>query len=208
VALEGLRRHREADAAFRAAFARARAAPKGATVAGEGVPQRISLTYAFAVSGRLPARAREEFEGLLQHRPDHPHALYGLAMLLVRQRREREALALLDRAVAASPRFADARRHRGILLARAGRVPEATRDVDWCLAHDPSPGAAAYVAACVAALAVPHYPNPTAAKQAAEQALAFLRQALAHGYGREQAATDPDLKAIRRHPKFLPLLRG
>jgi hypothetical protein len=110
--------------------------------------------------------------------------------------------------VAAAPRFAEARRARAVLLARAGRFAEATADVDWCLAHDPEPGAAAYAAACVAALAVPRYPEAAAARQAAGQALGFLEKALAGGYGRDLAGTDPDLQAIQSHPRFRALLGG
>ena len=44
----------------------------------------------------------------------------------------------------------------------------------------------------------------------ADQALAFLEKALANGYGRETAVTDPDLTALRAlpaFPKLIPLKR-
>jgi hypothetical protein len=42
---------------------------------------------------------------------------------------------------------------------------------------------------------------------AANQALAFLQQALANGYGRDVAATDRDLEGIRGDARFGQLLR-
>jgi hypothetical protein len=56
----------------------------------------------------------------------------------------------------------------------------------------------------VAARAAARYP----ASAAAEKAVAFLRLAFAEGYGREKAATDPDLAALRQHPRFVQLLNG
>jgi hypothetical protein len=54
----------------------------------------------------------------------------------------------------------------------------------------------------VAARAAARFPSSTAAEKAVE----FLRLAFAQGYGREKAETDPDLAALRRHPRFVQLL--
>jgi hypothetical protein len=61
-----------------------------------------------------------------------------------------------------------------------------------------------YAAACVAGRAAARFPT----SGAADQAIDFLRRAFAEGYGREKAATDPDLAAVRRHPRFAQLLAG
>ena len=61
-------------------------------------------------------------------------------------------------------------------------------------------------AACVAALAAESYNGAAAARQATEQALNFLEKAFARGYGRDQAATDPDLKAVSQNPHFTELI--
>ena len=68
--------------------------------------------YGFAVSARLPDKALAAFDEVLARDPAHPQALYGRAMLLAQQGKDVEALAHLDRAVAASPGFVEARRCR------------------------------------------------------------------------------------------------
>jgi serine/threonine protein kinase/Tfp pilus assembly protein PilF len=199
VALEGLRRHPEADAAFEAALARA---PKGPNA--EAL--RIRWVYGFAVSERLPERAGKAFDEVLSQQPRHPQALYGRAMLLARQGREREAVSLFDRALEEAPDFVEARRFRAVLSARLGHFDRASQDINACLEREPKAGATLYAAACVAAPAADTARAPADARQAAEQALAFLRQAFERGYGRDKAATDPDLKGARRHPEFGRLL--
>ncbi|MBV9123216.1 MAG: protein kinase, partial [Planctomycetes bacterium] len=74
VALEDLNRHPEADQAFATAFARARQEPAAARV-------RLNCAYAFAVARRLPEKAHQAFDEVLQDEPENPQALYGLAML-------------------------------------------------------------------------------------------------------------------------------
>jgi serine/threonine protein kinase/tetratricopeptide (TPR) repeat protein len=200
VALEGMKRHEEADEEFKVAFAHAKDGPDEARI-------RLSWVYGFAVSSRLPARAREAFDNVLQAQPQYPQALYGRAMLLVEEGREREAIDCFSRALQGTPSFADARRYRAILWARAGRFEEASKDVEWCLEREPNAGSANYAAACVAALYAEKSKNPEAVQQAAGQALEFLKRAFAAGYGREQAAKDPDLKGIQAHPGFLELMK-
>jgi serine/threonine protein kinase/tetratricopeptide (TPR) repeat protein len=199
VALEGLGRTREADEAFNTAFAQAQAGPPETRL-------RIRWVYGFAISARRPEQARAAFEDVLRQYPQHPQALYGRAMLLVAQGRELEALSDFDRAIEAAPSFVEARRFRAVLFARRGHFDDATRDMNWCLEKEPEAGATLYAAACVAARAVERSLDPSAAKQATEQALTFLQKAFARGYGRQQAAQDPDLAGIQKHPEFLRLL--
>jgi serine/threonine protein kinase/Tfp pilus assembly protein PilF len=198
IALEALGRHAEADAAFREAFARP---------APEAVRTRISWIYGFTGSGRLPEKALKAFDEVLQRQPRHPQALYGRAMILAGRGQEQEAIGLFAQAIQADPGLVEARRFRAILLARAGNFTEASQDINWCLEREPQGGATHYAAACVAALAAEKYPDRTAARQAAEQALTFLHQAFTHGYGMDRAPADPDLSAIRSLPRFDQLLR-
>jgi serine/threonine protein kinase/Flp pilus assembly protein TadD len=200
VALEGLGRPVEADAAFREAFARAGSVP-------EDVRTHLRWVYGFAVAARLPRQAEASFAEVLREHPEHPQALYGRAMLLVEQGQEAEALALFGRAVEADPAGVEARRARATLLARRGDFDGASRDINWCLDRDAGAGATLYAAACVAARAVEKTADVTASRQAAAQSLAFLRKAFAAGYGRDRAAHDPDLAGLQKDPEFRLLLQ-
>src|SRR5207247_5625822 len=97
----------EADAAFQAAFDRATSVPPE-------VRTRLFWVYGFAVSQRLPDKARQAFGDVLRQHPDHPQALYGKAMLLVRDGQERSAIALFDKALAAFTIFNVVRRTRTV----------------------------------------------------------------------------------------------
>jgi serine/threonine protein kinase/tetratricopeptide (TPR) repeat protein len=202
-ALEGLGKHAEADQAFQTAFARAERA------AGE-VGARVRLVYGFAVASRLPERAQEAFEQVVRHESPlhHSQALYGRAMLLVEAGQLREALPFFSRALEAAPGFMEARRFRAIIQARCGQFEGACQDINWCLDREPEGGASLYAAACVTALWVEKMAHLPAAKGKAVEAAAFLRKAFSHGYGREKAAQDPDLKGIRGLPEFQQLFQG
>src|SRR5207248_664339 len=99
VALEGLGRHREADAAFARGFT-GRDAPAA-------VRTRMLWVYGFAVSGRLPEKAAQAFDAVLREEPDHPQALYGRAMLLAEQGQPARATQLFSRALEVRPSFTD-----------------------------------------------------------------------------------------------------
>jgi tetratricopeptide (TPR) repeat protein len=196
VALEGLGRHGEADEAFAAAAARADDVPWD-------VRLRLRWVYGFAVAARKPAPARAAFEEVLRESPDDPQALYGCAMLLDRAGRTEEALPYYDRSLQAAPDFEEARRFRALARARRGDFQAATQDMNVCLSRARG-GATLYAAACVAALQA-RQAGPGAAG-AEEQALNFLREAFARGYGQDRAGGDHDLDGIRRHPNFRALL--
>ena len=107
--------------------------------------------------------------------------------------------------------YAFARRFRGIVLARLGRFDAAQEDINWCLTTAPNSGEALYAAACVSALLAGRWAavsrqDPDYAKAATNQALNFLQQAFAHGYGMDQAGDDPDLAGVRNDPRFRQLL--
>jgi tetratricopeptide (TPR) repeat protein len=194
VALERLSRHAEADVAFALAQRRAAGAPPAARI-------RLLWVYGFAVAARLPDDAREAFETVLTTEPHNAQALYGCGMLLMARGRSTEALSYFDRAVAAPGDVTEARRFRAILLARLGRFAKADVEMQKCLDADPSSGAIQYAAACVAALSAREDPREVA------RAVEFLREAFKLHYGRDQAATDPDLTNVRGNPEFRRLLQ-
>jgi serine/threonine protein kinase/Flp pilus assembly protein TadD len=200
IALEGLGRSAEADAAFGRAFARM----EKASVA---VRSRIRWTYGFAVATRLPKKARQAFHLVLEENPNHAEALYGCGMLLMEQEHLEEALGYFNRAMEAAPNFVEPRCARAVLLARRGTIQEAVRDINWCLDRERQAGGVLYAAACVSALAAGSASDAQAAEPCAQQALTLLRAALEHGYGRDKLTSDPDLSAIRGRAEFDALLR-
>jgi eukaryotic-like serine/threonine-protein kinase len=192
IALESLGRHDEADRAFEEAFRYA--TPDPARI-------RLSWTYGFAVSARLPAEARAAFDHVLKTEPNHPQALYGRAMLAMNRGDHKEALRFFDRALEANPGFYQARRYRAVLLARQQKWEPASRDINWCLEREPSSGETLYAAACVASLAGAYSQDP----RSMDQAIDLLRSARLLGSG-QNAQKDPDLSAARNDPRFLELM--
>ena len=189
VALEGLKRFADADAAFALARTRAAELPDKAR-------SRILWAYGSAVLLRLPVRARQAFDEVLRFAPRQPQALYGLGVLAVERGEVAEAIARFDQAVDADPGFVDPRRGRAVLYARLGRWDLAGSDINWCLEREPRRGVTLYAAACVSALAAAQHPA------VADQAVALLEKAFAENYGRDKAGDDPDLAALRRDVRF------
>jgi eukaryotic-like serine/threonine-protein kinase len=195
MALEALGRFSDADQAFAAAFERLSTAP-------DEVRTRIRWVYGLAVMTRLPEKAQAVFDQVLQEDSRQPQALFGCAALAIQKDDERAALRFLDRALEASPGFADARRNRALLLARAGKLEAAGQDINWCLEKDPKDPGTLYLAACVAA----HVASKFRDTQATVQALDFLQKAAAEGHTLEHAGQDPDLKVLWKLPEFQRLV--
>lgn len=200
-ALEGLRRSDEADAAFDIALNDDNLATLLPTQ-----QHQLLCSTGFALSSRRPQEAEQAFTRIPSDDPKFPEALYGRGLLAANAGRIERAAELFGLALDRRPSFGEARRFRAILLARMGRLSEAITEINTALQGAPKSGPTLYAAACVTALAVDHAPTPDAARQAGDEAIRFLRQALTQGYG-QHAASDDDLKAIHHHPEFerLPL---
>jgi serine/threonine protein kinase/tetratricopeptide (TPR) repeat protein len=195
MALEGLGRHSDADAAFAAAFA------QGAQLGSEA-RCRLRWAYGFAVSSRLPERARWAFEEALRDEPRNVQAHYGMGMLEMRQGSADAGLAHFAQALEADPNFMAARRYRAILLARTGAIDAATQEINQCLEREPASGDSLYAAACVAAVAADHLGT----RALTEQAVELLERAAEHGKSLSAAGDDPDLKSLHRNPRFRKLV--
>lgn len=194
MALEGVGRHAAADAAFATALTQA-----GRLNSAERIP--ILWAYGFSVSSRLPEDARRAFQQVLAEESDNQQALYGLAMLAMNDGENDVALEYFHRALEANPSFTDALRYRAILWARLGQFDRAGRDINLCLEREPEVAATLYAAACVAS----RMAERTSDAQIAAQAVDLLRRAIDAGTDRSSAQTDPDLEAIRTHPRYLEL---
>jgi tetratricopeptide (TPR) repeat protein len=195
IALEGLDRPVEADAAFSRAWQHD---PENAD---------MLLGYGFAIARRRPQEARDAFWKVLRREPRNPRALYGYAMLLAQQARQSEAaLACFTLALEADPTFLAARLGRANVLAHRGEWEKARQEIEWCVRVEPS-GMTLYAAACVYALMAESVPEPLAAA-VVDRAIHLLREAFARGYGRDKAAADSDLAALRNHPDFRRLVHN
>ncbi|HEV3024591.1 MAG TPA: tetratricopeptide repeat protein, partial [Pirellulales bacterium] len=147
-----------------------------------------------------PAGALSDYSQALKLDPRYLPALQNSAAVLGEvPGRAEEAIAMLDRALEASPHFVPARVGRGVLLARLGRRDAALADARKALARDPRPQIL-YQAACVYALVSEARANDR------REALRLLGAALAQGFGREYVATDHDLDALRGDDDFHRLL--
>ena len=195
MALEGLRRHAEADTAFQLAFAQTATLP---------VPTRLQIrwSYGFAVASRLPVEAEKAFAEVLTLDPQNTPSLYGSAMLAMERGKNPEALGFFNRALEVSPNYFDARRYRAVLLARNGALEQASEDINWCLEKEPHSGDTLYAAACVAALAAKKHAD----SKLKDQALSFLEKALGRGVGSDKADNDPDLAWIRQNLRFREII--
>lgn len=87
-------------------------------------PELQALRARALLGQNHPEQARAAFEQILERTPGQSGALLGLAALALRVRQQEEALALIERALAAHPEDTDALRMRGELLRMQGK-PEA-----------------------------------------------------------------------------------
>ena len=196
--LERLGRHAEADIAFAAAGTQLDSVS-------DQVRNQLACSYGFAVYERLPVEAKRAFQRVPSSDVKYPEALYGLAMLAVKEGHLERAVELFGKALTNRPGFEEARRFRAVLLARLQQFSEAISEINTALQSAPKNGATLYAAACVTSLAAEHATTPVTKQQARQESLRFLRQALERGYG-QQAATDGDLAGLRQLPEFEKLL--
>src|SRR5207249_3149163 len=96
VALEGLGKTQEADAAFEAALGSLDKLDERARL-------RVLWVHGFTVSTRRPDAAVASFDAVLAVQPRQPQALYGRAMVAAAQDRIDEALEFFQRALEADP---------------------------------------------------------------------------------------------------------
>ncbi|MFQ5785279.1 MAG: tetratricopeptide repeat protein [Alphaproteobacteria bacterium] len=82
-------------------------------------------------------RALDSYRAALDEKPDHIHALRGLARSLMMLGRNDEALAVFDEAIARAPEVAATYANRGILNDRMGRYAQAMADYETALRLDP-----------------------------------------------------------------------
>lgn len=112
---------------------------------------RLRRGIAAQAAGRLPD-AEACYRGVLSIVPDLADARHLLAQARFLQGDHREAIAQLDRAIAASPRVAAYRATRGTVLRAAGRLEDAIAAFEDAVALDPGHSSAhrSLASACVA----------------------------------------------------------
>lgn len=148
---------------------------------------------------RDPRAALADFDQALCLNPRSRAAMqYKAYTLSEKLDRTREAVQVLDRALALFPQDAPALAGRGVLLARLGRRADAHRDAEASLRADSRPETLYRAANCYALT------SRTNAEDA-PRALQLLGAALRKGFGFELLDTDRDLDPIRKHPEFRPL---
>jgi tetratricopeptide (TPR) repeat protein len=149
---------------------------------------------------RDPQAALNDFEQALLINPASVAALHNSAHVLAEKlHRPQEALALMERAVAAAPESGSTRSGRGIMLARLGQRTEALRDAEDSLLLDAS-AARQYQAACIYAM------TSTTETDDQPRALQLLWSAVRAGAGLDLIDTDHDLDPLRPLPEFQRLV--
>jgi serine/threonine protein kinase/tetratricopeptide (TPR) repeat protein len=143
-----------------------------------------------------PPGALDDLDAALALNPESYLALHHKAGVLSDLLgRPEAAVEILNRLAGRYPDHLLTRLERGVLLARLSRRDEALADASWAMNRDRS-GETDYRAACVFALTSRQTPGDRA------EALRLLSSALSKGFGRDVAATDPDLSPIRDDPEF------
>lgn len=157
------------------------AARSGSPAAGAPSPEQLvemSVKHAelLAAQGRF-GDALEALNPGLTYDPNHPHLLHTRAWLLINLWRLDEARVTLERLLGAHPDLHGSRRLLSITLMRQGLYPQAEREIDICLANDPSDPFHQLQRARVLIAAVPERRDKRKLKRAArrhiDQALAF-----------------------------------
>jgi tetratricopeptide (TPR) repeat protein len=158
----------------------------------------LRVARGFFLLNRDPSSAASDFAHALELDPANARALLGQAHL-ARRDDPRAALALVDRALLASPRFFDALQLRALLRAHLGDS-SAVSDAE-SLAETPTP-LNLYNAACALSVLSETARDP----RLRPLALRFLRRALDAGFPPADAAADPDLAPLRGEAEFQSLV--
>jgi eukaryotic-like serine/threonine-protein kinase len=152
------------------------------------------------LAGDDAAGALADFDEALKLNPRSREALQNRAHVLAeRLGRTTEAIAVLDKEVAAYPEDVQARAGRGVLLARQGKRRAALDDAEAALRLDTEPSTL-YQVAGIYALSSREQPDDR------RQAVRLLSSALRGGFGFDLLETDPDLAPVRQLPEFRRLV--
>jgi len=145
-----------------------------------------------------PDGASSDFRSALKIDSDHPTAHYGMARRL-RIDDPAGALGHLNEALKVKPNFMDALQLRALIRARIGE-PSTLGDVERLL-ELPTPHGL-YNAACALAI----YAESTNENRWLRRSYELLTRAIAMGFPKGEAESDPDLKILWRQPEFKGLL--
>ncbi len=191
MAYEGLGRHADADQLFDRALQ-----PSQGT---EPLTlQRLTWTYAFAVSHRAPEVAERAFDDVLKQDRQQREALYGKGMLRMQAGQLRDAVTWFDAAINADANFIEPLRYRAISLARLGDLEQAVADANLCISKESNHPDSLYVAACVAAISARRLKSEDLSKNA----LTLLQRAITCGTPHDRAADDPDFSYLKGDADF------
>jgi serine/threonine protein kinase/tetratricopeptide (TPR) repeat protein len=160
------------------------------------------IARGLALKDREPEAALADFDEALKLNPQSVPALQNkIHVLSEKLGRLREAVTLLDQAVALSPEHAPFLGGRGVLRARLGDRNGALADAEAALHRERNPFRL-YQVACIYAL--------TSRQEAADRWKAYdlLAAALKGGFGLDLLATDDDLDPLRQQPEFKRLVEA
>ncbi|MBM4070386.1 MAG: tetratricopeptide repeat protein [Planctomycetes bacterium] len=150
----------------------------------------------FAKLAADPKGAMADFNKAIEINPRSAFGLMNAAHVLAdKMNAPADAVAHLDRMLAAHPDHIPARTSRGILLARLGKDKEARQDAADALHANPG-AAQIFRAACIYSLTSRRSPAD------AVEAIRRLKQALKQGHGFEQLETNADLDPLRHMAEF------
>lgn len=115
----------------------------GGTITGGATGLDSELVEAQALAAKDPVSALEIYQKILVSYPDQPIALTDEGWIYAQAGFAGEALALLGKAEKADPSYGPAHLYRGLVLLDEGKHNAgAVHELDWYLAHDPSPSLA------------------------------------------------------------------
>lgn len=111
----------------------------GGTITGSAPGLATELEEAEALTAKDPARPLALYQQVLKTYPDEPVALTGEGWIYAEAGFGSLALAELAKAERADPSYSVAHLYRGLVLLEEDKQPQAAAELNWFLAHDPSP---------------------------------------------------------------------